>query len=118
MVVLDAVSRVGVEAAGHAGHSLGEYSALTASGAVDFADAVRLVTERGEAMQVAAEEREGTMAAVLGLDDDDVEIACRRVADDVWIANYNGPGPSRDRRVRPKRSTRPVSSPKSSARNE
>ena len=92
MVVLDAVSRVGVEAAGHAGHSLGEYSALTASGAVDFADAVRLVTERGEAMQVAAEEREGTMAAVLGLDDDDVEIACRRVADDVWIANYNGPG--------------------------
>ena len=92
MVVLDAVSRVGVEAAGHAGHSLGEYSALTASGAIDFADAVRLVTERGEAMQVAAEEREGTMAAVLGLDDDDVEIACRRVADDVWIANYNGPG--------------------------
>ncbi|MEO8696299.1 MAG: ACP S-malonyltransferase [Acidimicrobiales bacterium] len=92
MVVLDAVSRLGVEAAGHAGHSLGEYSALTASGAIDFADAVRLVTERGEAMQVAAEEREGTMAAVLGLDDDDVEIACRRVADEVWIANYNGPG--------------------------
>ena len=92
MVVLDAVSRLGVEAAGHAGHSLGEYSALTASGAIDFADAVRLVTERGDAMQVAAEEREGTMAAVLGLDDDDVEIACRRVADDVWIANYNGPG--------------------------
>jgi len=72
MVVLDAVSRLGVEAAGHAGHSLGEYSALTASGAIDFADAVRLVTERGEAMQVAAEEREGTMAAILGLDDDDV----------------------------------------------
>jgi [acyl-carrier-protein] S-malonyltransferase len=92
MVVLDAVSRLGVEAAGHAGHSLGEYSALTASGAIDFADAVRLVTERGDAMQVAAEEREGMMAAILGLDDDDVEIACRRVADDVWIANYNGPG--------------------------
>lgn len=92
MVVLDAISRVGVEAAGHAGHSLGEYSALTASGALDFADAVRLVAERGEAMQVAAEEREGTMAAVLGLDDDDVDVACKRVASDVWIANFNGPG--------------------------
>lgn len=92
MVVLDAVSRVGVEAAGHAGHSLGEYSALTGSGALDFADAVRLVTERGEAMQVAAEEREGTMAAVLGLDDDQVELACRQVAANVWVANFNGPG--------------------------
>src|SRR5690348_1526574 len=69
MVVLDAIARVGVDAAGHAGHSLGEYSALTASGALDFADAVRLVTERGDAMQVAADEREGTMAAVLGLED-------------------------------------------------
>jgi [acyl-carrier-protein] S-malonyltransferase len=92
MVVLDAVTRVGVDAAGHAGHSLGEYSALTASGALDFADGVRLVTERGEAMQVAAEEREGVMAAVLGLDDDDVDVACRRVAGDVWVANFNAPG--------------------------
>jgi [acyl-carrier-protein] S-malonyltransferase len=92
MVVLDAVARVGVDAAGHAGHSLGEYSALTASGAIDFADAVRLVCERGEAMQVAAEERPGTMAAILGLDDDKVDIACARVADDVWVANYNAPG--------------------------
>ena len=48
MVVYDAVQRVGVEAAAHAGHSLGEYSALTASGALDFDDAVRLVYERGE----------------------------------------------------------------------
>jgi [acyl-carrier-protein] S-malonyltransferase len=92
MVVLDAVSRVGVEAAGHAGHSLGEYSALTASGALDFADAVRLVTERGEAMQVAAEDRTGTMAAMLGLDDEQVEEACARVDGDVWVANYNAPG--------------------------
>jgi [acyl-carrier-protein] S-malonyltransferase len=92
MVVLDAVERVGVDAAGHAGHSLGEYSALTASGALDFADAVRLVAERGEAMQIAAEERTGTMAAILGLDDDKVDIACARVAGDVWVANYNAPG--------------------------
>jgi [acyl-carrier-protein] S-malonyltransferase len=92
MVVLDAVSRVGVDAAGHAGHSLGEYSALTASGALDFADTVRLVTERGEAMQVAAEDRVGTMAAMLGLEDDQVEAACERVGGDVWVANYNAPG--------------------------
>jgi [acyl-carrier-protein] S-malonyltransferase len=92
MVVLDAVARVGVDGAGHAGHSLGEYSALTASGALDYADTVRLVTERGEAMQVAAEDREGTMAAVLGLDDEQVEIACARVGGDVWVANYNAPG--------------------------
>src|SRR5690606_16898595 len=92
MVVLDAVTRVGVDAAGHAGHSLGEYSALTASGALDYGDAVRLVAERGDAMQVAAEDREGTMAAVLGLDDAQVEIACARVGGDVWVANYNAPG--------------------------
>ena len=92
MVVLDAVSRVGAEAVAHAGHSLGEYSALTAAGALDFADAVRLVTERGDAMQASADEREGTMAAVLGLDDDQVDIACQRAVGDVWIANYNAPG--------------------------
>ncbi len=92
MIAVDAVSRVGVEAAGHAGHSLGEYTALTASGALDFGDAVKLVAERGEAMQVAAEERPGTMAAVLGLDDTKVESACARTDGDVWVANYNAPG--------------------------
>ena len=92
MVILDAVERVGVDAAGHAGHSLGEYSALTASGALDFGDAVALVSERGAAMKVAASEPAGTMAAVLGLDDDAVETACASVANDVWVANYNAPG--------------------------
>ncbi len=92
MVVLDAVTRLGTEAAGHAGHSLGEYSALTASGALDFGDAVALVAERGDAMQAAAEEREGTMAAVLGLADDDVLIACSRSPGEVWLANHNAPG--------------------------
>lgn len=92
MVVFDAVTRIGVEAAGHAGHSLGEYSALTAAGVLDFADAVRLVGERGDAMRAAADEQDGTMAAILGLDDDQVDIACARVAGDVWVANYNAPG--------------------------
>ncbi len=92
MVVLDAVERTGVEPAFHAGHSLGEYSALTASGALAFDDAVRLVTERGNAMQAAADSEAGTMAAVLGLDDDKVELACNRTDGDVWVANYNAPG--------------------------
>jgi [acyl-carrier-protein] S-malonyltransferase len=92
LVVLDAVERLGVEPDRLAGHSLGEYTALTASGSLDFADGVRLVAERGEAMQDAAEDRTGTMAAVLGLDDDQVEIACHRTAADVWVANFNAPG--------------------------
>jgi len=92
MVVLDAVERTGVVPNLAAGHSLGEYSALCASGALSFEDAVRLVAERGEAMQVAADEQDGTMAAVLGLDDDLVVAACARVDGDVWVANYNAPG--------------------------
>jgi len=92
MVMFDAVTRIGVEAAGHAGHSLGEYSALTAAGVVDFADAVQLVGERADAMQAAADGKDGTMAAILGLDDDQVDIACARVPGDVWVANYNAPG--------------------------
>jgi [acyl-carrier-protein] S-malonyltransferase len=92
LVVLDAVERTGVDAARLAGHSLGEYTALTAAGALSFEDGVRLVAERGEAMQVAAEERVGTMAAVLGLDDDLVDVACHSVDGDVWVANFNAPG--------------------------
>lgn len=91
MVAFDSLGRLGVEAGGHAGHSLGEYSALAASGVLDFGDAVKLVQERGEAMQAAADEHVGTMAAVIGLDDDAVVAA---VADtqDCWVANYNTPG--------------------------
>jgi [acyl-carrier-protein] S-malonyltransferase len=92
LVVLDAVERVGVEPAAAAGHSLGEYTALVASGALSLDDGVRLVAERGEAMLEAATRQTGTMAAVLGLDDADVEIACARVDGDVWVANYNAPG--------------------------
>ena len=92
LIVLDAVERLGVEPSVVAGHSLGEYTALVASGALAFEDGVRLVAERGEAMQEAADAREGTMAAVLGLDDDLVEMACARIDGDVWVANYNAPG--------------------------
>ncbi len=92
MVALDAVTRLGSEAAGHAGHSLGEYSALTASGVLEYHDALALVAERGNAMQAAADERDGTMAAILGLDDDDVQIACSRAMGEVWLANHNAPG--------------------------
>ncbi|MEY4130402.1 MAG: malonyl CoA-acyl carrier protein transacylase [Actinomycetota bacterium] len=92
LVVLDAVERLGVEPAAAAGHSLGEYTALVASGTLAFEDGLRLVAERGAAMLEATTARTGTMAAVLGLDDDDVEVACARVEGDVWVANYNAPG--------------------------
>ena len=92
LVVLDAVERLGVEPAAAAGHSLGEYSALVASGALSFEDGLRLVHARGTAMLAATTARVGTMAAVLGLDDDDVEVACARCESDVWVANYNAPG--------------------------
>ncbi len=92
LVVLDAIERVGVEPTLCAGHSLGEYTALAAAGALGFEDGVRLVVERGEAMHHAAEEQPGTMAAVLGASDDDAEAACQRAEGDVWVANYNAPG--------------------------
>jgi [acyl-carrier-protein] S-malonyltransferase len=92
LVVLDAVERLGVEPSFCAGHSLGEYTALTATGALAFEDGVRLVSERADAMHDAGHDNPGTMAAVLGLDDDVVEIACRRADSDVWIANFNAPG--------------------------
>jgi [acyl-carrier-protein] S-malonyltransferase len=91
LVVLDAIERVGLAPTVCAGHSLGEYSALTASGALTFEDGVRLVAERGEAMNDASEENPGTMAAVLGLDEEGAESACTGL-DGVWVANYNAPG--------------------------
>jgi [acyl-carrier-protein] S-malonyltransferase len=92
LVVLDAVERIGVEPSFCAGHSLGEYTALTATGALAFDDGVRLVSERADAMHEAGHDNPGTMAAVLGLDDDLVEVACRRADSDVWVANFNAPG--------------------------
>ncbi|HKS59104.1 MAG TPA: ACP S-malonyltransferase [Steroidobacteraceae bacterium] len=76
------------------GHSLGEYSALVCSGALDFRTAVGLVQFRGQAMQAAVPAGQGAMAAILGLDDADVEAACREAAqgETVQAANYNSPG--------------------------
>lgn len=75
-----------------AGHSLGEYSALTACGALNFADGLRLVAARANAMQKACEMNPGTMAAIIGLADDIVEEVCAAIDDIVVPANYNCPG--------------------------
>jgi [acyl-carrier-protein] S-malonyltransferase len=92
LMVLDAVERLGIAPSFCAGHSLGEYTALTATGALGFDDGIRLVCERSAAMHDAGLAQPGTMAAVLGLDDDQVDVACRRADADVWVANYNAPG--------------------------
>jgi [acyl-carrier-protein] S-malonyltransferase len=77
-----------------AGHSLGEYSALVCSGALDFKIAVALVQFRGQAMQAAVPAGQGAMAAILGLEDADVEAACAEAAQGevVQAANFNSPG--------------------------
>ena len=75
-----------------AGHSLGEYSALVCAGALDFAAAVRLVHRRGQLMQEAVPRGQGAMAAVLGLDETQVEAACSGAQGLVSAANYNAPG--------------------------
>ena len=78
-----------------AGHSLGELSALTAAGALSFEDGLRLVYKRAIAMQKACEVQESTMAAVIALPDDTVEIICKEINDKgniVVAANYNCPG--------------------------
>jgi [acyl-carrier-protein] S-malonyltransferase len=92
LMVLDAVERLGIAPSYCAGHSLGEYTALTATGALGFDDGLRLVCERSAAMHDAGLAQPGTMSAVLGLDDDQVDVACRRADADVWVANYNAPG--------------------------
>jgi len=73
------------------GHSVGEFAALAAGGAMNVRETIALVRERGLAMAEAAKERPGSMAAILGLDDEVVESICRRIRG-VWPANYNCPG--------------------------
>src|SRR5689334_20555958 len=62
------------------------------TGALSCAGGARIVAARGDARQVAAGDNPGTMAAILGLDDDDCDAACRRADGDVWVANFNAPG--------------------------
>lgn len=75
-----------------AGHSLGEFSALVAAGALSFEDGLKLVSQRANAMQKACELQPSTMAAILGLDDETVEKICAQVEEVVVAANYNCPG--------------------------
>lgn len=79
------------EAALVAGHSMGEFSALVAAGALDFADGIKLVRARGYAMKHAGTQRPGAMAAILGVDDAKIQEICRD-AGAVQVANYNAPG--------------------------
>jgi [acyl-carrier-protein] S-malonyltransferase len=75
-----------------AGHSLGEYSALVASGALEFADALRLVSARAQFMAEAGETQNGTMAAILGMEAEQLQQLCEKTDGVVKIANYNCPG--------------------------
>jgi len=76
-----------------AGHSLGEFTALVAAGALSFEDGLRLVSQRAFAMQKACEATEGTMAAVLGMEDAMVEEICAGITEEIVVpANYNSPG--------------------------
>lgn len=79
-----------------AGHSLGEYAALVAAEALDFADAIKLVSKRGQLMQAAVPEGEGAMAAIIGLPDDTIISICEQVSSEIGApveaVNFNSPG--------------------------
>jgi [acyl-carrier-protein] S-malonyltransferase len=89
LVILDAVERLGIEPTTVAGHSVGEYTALAASGILGFDESVRVVAERGEAMQAAADAQPGVMSVIVGCDADTVDVACRLADGQVWLANFN-----------------------------
>ena len=91
LAILAAMRERGLEPDVVVGHSVGEFAALAAAGAVDAGTAIGLVRERGLAMAEAARQRPGAMAAILGLADEEVEKLCRRIVG-VWPANYNCPG--------------------------
>lgn len=83
---------LGIEPSAVAGHSLGEFSALVAAGALSFEEGLRLVSKRAMAMQKACEVEPGTMAAVLRLPDSTIEEVCKSIEGVVVAANYNCPG--------------------------
>jgi len=91
LAVLAAIKARGIKPDFVVGHSVGEFAALASAGALKLEDAIALVRERGLAMAEAARKNPGSMAAILGLDDEVVERICRRILN-VWPANYNCPG--------------------------
>ncbi len=91
LAVLAAVRARGIEPDFVVGHSVGEFAALAAAGAMTVEEALELVRERGIAMAEAAAQHPGSMAAILGLEDEVVETLCRKILG-VWPANYNCPG--------------------------
>jgi [acyl-carrier-protein] S-malonyltransferase len=91
LALLAAIRERGIKPDFVVGHSVGEFAALAAASAMKVEDAIALVRERGLAMAEAAKRNPGSMAAILGLDDETVERICRRILN-VWPANYNCPG--------------------------
>jgi [acyl-carrier-protein] S-malonyltransferase len=93
-ILADLLAEREIRPAAAAGHSLGEYSALYAAGAFSFADGLRLVKARAEAMQKAGQINTGTMAAIVGLNDEAVAKLCQEMSDREVVvpANYNSPG--------------------------
>jgi [acyl-carrier-protein] S-malonyltransferase len=91
LAVLAAIRKRGIKPDFVVGHSVGEFAALAAASVVKLEEAIALVRERGLAMAEAARWNPGSMAAILGLDDEVVERICRRIRN-VWPANYNCPG--------------------------
>jgi len=91
LAILAAIRARGIKPDFVVGHSVGEFAALASAGAIKFEEAIALVRERGLAMAEAAKTNPGSMAAILGLDDEVVERICRRILN-VWPANYNCPG--------------------------
>jgi [acyl-carrier-protein] S-malonyltransferase len=91
LAVLAALHSRGIAPDYVVGHSVGEFAAIAAANSIDTGQAIGLVRERGLAMAEAARESDGTMAAILGLDDEVVEQLCSEI-EGVWPANYNCPG--------------------------
>jgi [acyl-carrier-protein] S-malonyltransferase len=91
LAVLAAIRSRGIEPDYVVGHSVGEFAAIAAAKSVSVAEAIGLVRERGIAMAEAARQHPGSMAAILGLEDEVVERLCRKILG-VWPANYNCPG--------------------------
>lgn len=91
--VIAFLAKESIQPGATAGHSLGEFSALVAAGALNFEDALILVSKRALAMQKACEAQPSTMAAILGLPDEKIEAICAQISNEVVVpANYNCPG--------------------------